>query len=59
MSKERLSSLTKRPDMYQISFWEDHGYPSNPDAYMVQDAINSQILSSRDDDLWKAYQSTQ
>ncbi|ERF70369.1 hypothetical protein EPUS_05188 [Endocarpon pusillum Z07020] len=51
MSQERLSSLDKRPDMYQIPFWEDDRYPSNADAYMVQTAINDQLCRSRDDDV--------
>lgn len=59
MSQERLSSLNKRPDMYPIPFWEDRRYPSNADAYKVQAAISDQLFSSRDDDVWAAYESTQ
>jgi hypothetical protein len=59
MSLGCLSSLNKRPDMYQIPFWNDDGHPNNPDAYMIQDAINNQLFSSRDEDQWRAYHSTQ
>jgi hypothetical protein len=36
--------LDKRPKMYKIPFWEDTRYPSNADAYMIQDAIDHQLL---------------
>ena len=60
MSQECLNVLVKRPDMQRIPFWPDQWRPSAEDSYMVQDAINDQLRTSRvKNDLWTAYESTQ
>jgi hypothetical protein len=58
MSQKTLSTLSKRMEMSETGFWPDRGFPCTGDAYMVQDILTEQITSSKDDDGWKALDST-
>jgi hypothetical protein len=64
MSQERLDTLHKRPDFKEIPFAaEDDGWPSEHDAYWVQDTINEQLDRQKYEpetmeDLWTALEFT-